>query len=77
MWSPALKKSGQELSYWRQRLKTNGLLTEGARDLGNRLNLSITVQQTLSVPVCKFYLEVAWKSYNGIKKQAREHRIFF
>jgi hypothetical protein len=77
IWSPALKKSGQEISYWRQRLSTNGFLSTGTKDLGSRLNLPASVQQTLTIPVCQFYLNIAWKTFNGIKKQAREHRRKF
>lgn len=77
IWSPALKKAGQEICYWKQRLSTNGLLSASTRDLGNRLNLPATVQQTLSIPVCQFYLDIAWKTHNGIKKQARELRRKF
>ena len=77
LWSPALKKSGQEISYWRQRISTKGLLDGSTRDLGNKLQIPAILQQTLTPEVCKFYLDIAWKSYNGVKKQAREHRMKF
>ena len=77
LWSPALKKSGQEISYWRQRLSTKGLLDESTKTLGLKLQLPVTLQQPMTIEVCKFYLDIAWKSFNGIKKQAREHRMKF
>ena len=75
--SPALKKSGQEIVYWKRRLSSNGLLDEGTRDLGKTLNLPDTVQQPMTLPLCQFYLQIAWKSYRGIKAQARAHREIF
>ena len=77
MWSPVLKKSGQEICYLRQRFRTNGFLAERTRDLGRRIDLPASVQQTLTIPVCKFYLSIAWKTFNGINKQAREYRRKF
>ena len=58
-------------------MRTNGFLSEGTKDLGSRINLPESVQQTLTIPVCKFYLNIAWKTFNGIKQQAREHRRKF
>ena len=77
LWSPALKRAGQEISFWKQRISMNGTCDEGTKELGERLQLPGTILGPLPIQVCKFYLTIAWKSYNGIKKQAREQRLKF
>ena len=77
LWSPALKQAGQEIGYWKQRLSANGNIYEGTRDLGMQLQLPDTIQQPLSIDMCKFYLTIAWKSYRGIQTQERQYREKF
>ena len=77
LWSPALKKAGQEIGYWKQRLSANGQIDEGTKDLGNALELPHTIQQPMQIDLCKFYLNIAWKSYRGIQAQERMYREKF
>ena len=76
-WSPALKKAGDEIVYWRRRLSTNGCLDDGTRDFGRKLQLPATVQVPMSIDLCKFYLDIAWKSYRGIQRHSKEYREKF
>ena len=76
-WSPALQRAGKEINYWKNRLSANGLVDEGTRSLGIELELPNMVQEPMTAQLCKFYLDVAWKSYRGIQRQAREHRDKF
>lgn len=77
LWSPALKRAGQEIGYWKQRISNNGLMDEGTKDLGNSLELPDTIQQPMSIDLCKFYQNIAWKSYRGIQAQERMYREKF
>ena len=77
LWSPALQKAGQEIGYWKQRLSINGQIDEGTRDIGKALNLPDTVQIPMDIPLCQFYLSVAWKTYRSVQRQAREYREQF
>mmetsp|Transcript_20247 Transcript_20247/g.28844 ORF Transcript_20247/g.28844 Transcript_20247/m.28844 type:complete len:455 (+) Transcript_20247:252-1616(+) len=77
LWSPALRKAGHEVTYWKRRLRTTGHLDDGTRDLGLSLHLPDTVQQMMDMTLCQFYLSIAWKTYRGIQKTAREHREKF
>ena len=77
LWSPALKKAGCEIGYWKQRLSTNGQLLEGTKDIGIQLELPDVLQQPMSIDLCKFYLNIAWKSYRGIQSQERQYREKF
>ena len=77
LWSPALQKAGQEVTYWRRRLRTNGLLDEGTRNLGAFLDLPATVQVPMDEALCNFYLTIALKTYRGIQINQREYREKF
>ena len=77
LWSPALKKAGRELSYWKQRMSTNGQLADGTRELGIELDLPATVQQPMTLSLCQFYHSIALQSYRGIQAQERIQREKF
>lgn len=55
LWSPALRKAGKEICYWKCRLRTNGYLDEGTRELGIYLDLLATIQQPLAISLCQFF----------------------
>ena len=77
LWSPALRKAGKEIIYWKRRLSTNGNLDEGTHDLGIELDLPKTFQQPMTVQLCQFYLGIAWQTYRGIQRQSRMYREKF
>ena len=77
LWSPALRKAGKEIGYWRRRLRTNGYIDEGTNKLGISLDLPETIQQPMTVELCQFYSNVVWKTYRGIQKNQREYRDKF
>ena len=52
-------------------------MDEGTRDLGSQLNLPDTIQQPMTSTLCQFYLNIAWKTYRGVKTQARVYRDQF
>ena len=77
LWSPALQKAGKEIVYWKRRISTNGHMDEGTKDLSTHLNLPATIQQSIDISLCYFYLNVARQTYRGIQKHAQEHRDTF
>ena len=77
LWSPALQKAGKEISYWTSRLRANGAMDAGTRELGESLNLPASIQQPLTIPVCKFYSDIARKTFRSIQAQAKAHREKF
>ena len=77
LWSPALRKAGKEVCYWKRRLRTNGYIDDGTRDLGISLDLPETIQLPMDIQLCQFYSNIAWKTYRGIQKNQREHREKF
>jgi len=77
LWSPALRKAGKEVTYWKRRLRMNGCIDEGTQALGQSLNLPDVVQQTMDVSLCQFYSTIALQTYRGIQKNQREYRDKF
>jgi len=70
LWSPALRKAGQEVTYWKRCLCQNGYLDDGTRDFGLLLGLLATKNQPMDISLYEFYLSIAWKTYRGIQTQA-------
>lgn len=73
LWSPALQKVGRDFVYWKGRLRANGLMDGGTKALGEALGIPANIQTSLSLQLCQFYSNIAWKSYRGIQSQAHQH----